>query len=144
MARAAAIIIYEGHVLLIRRQRPSETYYLFPGGRIELRETPEQALVRELQEELGLDIVAGRHIADIEYKENLQSYYVATLMLPLPNALTGDEAADAIWLPVEGLSALPVHPAAVAAMVEYSSGGWPDGVFRGVDGGRTPQDGPES
>ena len=39
----------------------------FPGGKIELNETPEEALVREIKEELNIDISVGEFIGTIEY-----------------------------------------------------------------------------
>ena len=39
----------------------------FPGGKIELRETPQQALVREIQQELDTAIRVGELIETIEY-----------------------------------------------------------------------------
>ncbi|MDO4805858.1 MAG: (deoxy)nucleoside triphosphate pyrophosphohydrolase [Coriobacteriales bacterium] len=39
----------------------------FPGGKIEPGETPEQALVREIQEELDMTICVERHVVDVAY-----------------------------------------------------------------------------
>ena len=39
----------------------------FPGGKIESGETPEQALIREIQEELAMTIEVDRHIVDVAY-----------------------------------------------------------------------------
>jgi 8-oxo-dGTP diphosphatase len=39
----------------------------FPGGKIEPGETPEQALIREIQEELAMTIEVDRHIVDVAY-----------------------------------------------------------------------------
>lgn len=59
---SAAILKNEvGKIFII--QRPSHKklggYYEFPGGKIEPQETPEQAIVRELHEELGIEVVEG-------------------------------------------------------------------------------------
>jgi 8-oxo-dGTP diphosphatase len=57
LVSAVALIDTDGRVLLA--QRPSGKsmagLWEFPGGKIELGETPEAALVRELHEELGID-----------------------------------------------------------------------------------------
>lgn len=39
----------------------------FPGGKIETNETPQQALVREIKEELDTDIIVGDYLTTIEY-----------------------------------------------------------------------------
>jgi 8-oxo-dGTP diphosphatase len=61
---AAAIIERDGKVLICQR-KPEQSHALkweFPGGKVELGETPEQALARELEEELAISRAAGREI----------------------------------------------------------------------------------
>jgi mutator protein MutT len=60
--RVVAAIIDEGGKLLVcrRRDRPGKPgLWEFPGGKIEPGETSEQALVRELREELAVESAAG-------------------------------------------------------------------------------------
>ena len=54
---AVALIDSDGRVLLAERPEGKifAGYWEFPGGKIEIGETPEAALVRELDEELGVD-----------------------------------------------------------------------------------------
>ncbi len=57
LVSAVALIDPEGRVLLAQRPEGKSMAGLweFPGGKVELGETPEAALIRELQEELGID-----------------------------------------------------------------------------------------
>lgn len=65
----AAIIERDGRVLIGQRQ-PEQSHPLkweFPGGKLEPGETPEQALTRELEEELAIQDARGTEIARYEF-----------------------------------------------------------------------------
>jgi len=65
----AAIIERDGRVLIGRR-KPEQAHPLqweFPGGKVEPGETPQQALARELAEELAVLHVKGREITRQEF-----------------------------------------------------------------------------
>ena len=62
---AAAVVIHEGRVLLIRRgKEPLRGRWVVPGGTVELGESLEAAVVREVQEETGL-LVTPREVVTV-------------------------------------------------------------------------------
>jgi len=60
LVAACALVDIDGRVLLARRPEGKKMAGLweFPGGKLNPGETPEQALIRELKEELGIDVTA--------------------------------------------------------------------------------------
>lgn len=61
---ARVVIIYDGKLLVCKNK--SKNYYFFPGGHIEFGEKAEQALKRELKEELGINVSRFLYIGTVE------------------------------------------------------------------------------
>ncbi len=66
---AAVIRRGDGRILLAQRLPggPHGGLWEFPGGKVEPGETPEGALVREIQEELGVTVAVGDHLLTVEH-----------------------------------------------------------------------------
>ena len=110
---AAAVVIDGGRVLLT--QRPSGTHlagsWEFPGGKLEPDESPEQALARELHEELGVDADVGA-IVDVTWwryptKTVLLLFYRATIT----GAVQHLGVADHAWVTASALDGYAFPPA---------------------------------
>ncbi|HUX44727.1 MAG TPA: (deoxy)nucleoside triphosphate pyrophosphohydrolase [Terracidiphilus sp.] len=65
----AALIVRSGEVLICQRRpdQPMALQWEFPGGKIEPGESPEQALARELDEELGIQATVGPRVTRIRH-----------------------------------------------------------------------------
>lgn len=76
--RVVGIIIKDGKILLLRRVKNGQEYYVFPGGGMEEGETQEEALRREMKEETSLDIVNPEKIFEIDNRGVIEIYYLIT------------------------------------------------------------------
>jgi len=67
---AAGVIVHNGKILIARRKVPgfSDEMWEFPGGKIRTGETPEQCLVREIREELDMEVEVIGFIGESIYK----------------------------------------------------------------------------
>lgn len=82
-------------------------YWEFPGGKIELHESPEEALKREIEEEVGCLIDIGKQVVDTTYEyEHIivrLETYMATIISGKPIAT---EHAELRWVPISELLSL--------------------------------------
>lgn len=76
--RAVAVIVKDGSTLLIRRIKNGQEYFVFPGGGVKKEETIEEALIREIKEELCIDIKIKQPLFDIKNEGRQELYFLVT------------------------------------------------------------------
>lgn len=74
--RVAAVIIKDNKILLMRRIKEGQEYYVFPGGGIEENESAEDAIIREIKEELPLDVKIDKLLFRIENRGQQELYFL--------------------------------------------------------------------
>ena len=116
LVAAVALVDADGRVLLARRPegKPLAGLWEFPGGKVEAGETPEAALIRELKEELSIDIRASC-LAPLGFASH--SYEKFHLLMPLyvcrqwRGRLEPTEGQKLAWVRAQNLRDYPMPPA---------------------------------
>ena len=109
----AAIIVHEGRVFATQRGYGDwKGFWEFPGGKIEPDETPEDALVREIQEELATEISVKRYVTTIEWDYPAFHLFMRCYLCSIVSgSLTLLEHEAAAWLDREHIQDVKWLPA---------------------------------
>ena len=94
-----AIIPYQGKIVVIkRRNEPFKGYYALPGGIVEYGETVEEAVLREVKEETGLDVKIHKLVGVYsDPKRDPRGHFVSICFITLPvggELKAGSDAKD--------------------------------------------------
>ncbi len=116
LVAAVALIDPDGRILLAQRPegKPMAGLWEFPGGKVEPGETPEAALIRELQEELGIGTWASC-LAPLTFASH--AYPEFHLLMPLfacrrwDGTPRGREGQRLAWARARDLGNYPMPPA---------------------------------
>ena len=122
-SRAVAIILNDAtndqaEVLLMLRRKAGRAYATLPGGGIEDGETPAQACIREVLEEVNLTVTVGPEILVLENIGNLEHYFQAQVQSGEMRLGDGPEAIRSSdenwyspqWVPLTDLDAVNLVP----------------------------------
>ena len=114
-----AVIVREGQVFAVQRgpDKALPGMWEFPGGKIENDESPQEALARELQEELLCNITVGEFITTTEHDYSFGTVVLSTYFCEL----NGDEPrltehTALRWLAPSNLGSLDWAPADIPAV----------------------------
>lgn len=104
------VVVDNDELLLIRRGHgPAAGQWSVPGGRVEGGELLEEAVVREVLEETGVEVVVTGFLDWVERIDD-ESHYVildfSAMLLGERNVVAGDDAAEARWVPLHEVAEL--------------------------------------
>ena len=111
----ALIINPEGKLFLVKSHKWHDQYVV-PGGHVELGETIQQALIREIKEETNLDIFDLEFIQTVEmvydkafWKKKHFIFIDYSAKTNSEEVILNDEAQDFVWVSLEEALKLPVE-----------------------------------
>ena len=113
-----AVAVVDGRLLLVRRGHgPAAGEWSVPGGRVEGGEPVVAALVREVAEETGLEVVVDDLLGWVERFDDREHFvildFTVTVLEPDAPLQAGDDAAEAAWVPVADLDGYQLVPGLV-------------------------------
>ena len=124
MVQLAGCLLFDtsGGLLLLYRPEPRNRWET-PGGKVEAGETPADAVVRELSEELGVTVAVGRSLGTTHFREHGVSYtyhwFIASIERGTPQLQEPEKHSDLRYIPWEELSSEPISFNLVALLDQY-------------------------
>lgn len=115
-----SIVECSGHILLIKRKAtPGSGLWALPGGFIDIDETIEESMLRELKEETKIDVsknilkgnIVKQHVFDnpgrsLRGRTITHGFHIVLPQMTLPNVKGSDDADEAKWFPIADVATM--------------------------------------
>ena len=122
--RVAVLIIDQDKILLFYRFKEGRTYYALPGGHVETDERLAETAIREIKEELNLEITLDRKLWEITNQDRQEHYFLAgtfsgeiKLGFPELGKLSPQNVYRPEWVPLNQVAKIPLLPEIIKAKI---------------------------
>jgi len=144
--RAAAILIKDENIVLIRRVKELKAYYTFPGGSVKEGETIEQAVVREVTEETSIQVSIHRLLYSYDDVNSSQYFYLCDYISGNPQISPAAEENQGLsehnifepqWIALRLLPKLLLYPLEIKDwLLKDLKNGYPTSPRKAVSDGK--------
>ena len=135
--RVAGILIHQGKILLAEHEKAGQSYWVIPGGRVKFGETLQEALLREMNEETGLEVEVGGRIFVNDFvqekRQVLNIYFEVSLKEGLAKwrkKRDGRLRRTEFFSPEE-LKKITLKPEIKPEILQILAGKWPEDIYLG-------------
>ena len=125
--RVSALIMRGDTALLVRQSKGPQTYWLLPGGALELGETLEEAVHREVREECSIGLTLRGPLGVVESispdrgrSRHVVHFMYAATAAPNAEAVASDSAIlEVRWVTAQEVGSMVVHPPIVDLVTDW-------------------------
>lgn len=119
-----AVALRDNEVLLVRRGRgPAAGEWSVPGGRVHVGEELHEAVVREVAEETGIEVVVERFLGWVERIGDARHFvildFAVSVLDPAQTPVAGDDAAEVAWVSLSELDGMHLVDGLLDFLVDH-------------------------